>query len=203
MAFQGKQSLRGASSWKPCAFQWRSCSLQLLLSSALEKPIPLHGLTLLLSSTGPFKEQLQDLLPSSTNSQKQLLSYTTIPPKSRSKIFPLSHCGRTSASHGPAHCLECKPCQWQIDRSTFTCLGAEREKSWAGKILHAQFCQTQALLTCLSHSVLFLASQNWALFPSKKRMGDTRVCFPTSKWSLNNCLKTVTVVLQIFGLICN
>lgn len=103
-----KESLRGASSWKPCAFQWRSCSLQLLLSWALEKPISVtaHSLTVLLSSTAPFKLQLSDHLPSSINCQEQLLSYTTISPRSRSRTFPLSHWRRTSASHVPAHCLE-------------------------------------------------------------------------------------------------
>lgn len=146
MAFQWKESLRGASSWKPCAFQWRSCSLQLLLSWALGKPISVtaHSLTLLLSSTAPFKHQFPDHLPSSTNCQEQLLSYTTISPRSRSWNI-------SSFSLVKDQCLPCPStlpraplCHWRIDSSTFTCWGTERGKSRAGKVLNAQVCQTQA-----------------------------------------------------------
>lgn len=105
-------------------------------------------------------------------------------------------------SQHTAHRPLCKLCQWRIDSSTFTCLGAEREKPRAGKILHAQICQTQALLICLSHWVLYLTSQNGALFSSKKKEWvPQESVFPQLKQSLNNYLKTVIDVLQIFGLL--
>ena len=104
-----KKALQGATCREPHTFHWRSCSSQQELSSlALEKPVSVmvHNLTLTLSSMDPFKQHCQDLLPGSTTSQKQLLSYTTISPINSSRLYSLFHllC-RTSPTHLPAHCL--------------------------------------------------------------------------------------------------